>query len=226
MKKTLISLAAVVATAAVLHAGPPAKIIEQPAVQAVGAWYVAANGGMSAYQSNFINKPAGNDWSSKRKIGWNGGLKLGYDFDTNAFVRPVLELDGQFTGFNRNETMPTRGQGGVAKFQTNSFALTLNALAKFDCVAFQPYVGAGAGFHHTWMKERFNDERDSDSSTGFALQAIAGCDYKIAADWALFLEYKWLHFYNNKQLTGHHPEGMTKSQLGQQLINMGVRFQF
>jgi len=223
---------AVFAMAAVAYAGGKTTI-EPTVVKTSDAWYVSANGGWNMFQSNFIKEGA--DWSHKHKTGWNAGMQLGYDFDTTAFVRPVLELDGQFNGFNRNETAPNRfgtREPGFFKFKTNSFALMLNAMAKFDCAVFQPYVGIGAGFHHTWMKETLRDDtgairgQDKDSANGFSWQLIAGTDYKLSSDWALFVDYKWVNLQGNKQLTNHHPQGMTKDRLSQQIVSMGVRFTF
>jgi len=232
MKKLLITMA-VVATAGVLHAGPKSvympPTIDKPMTSA--AWYVGAYGGGSFWQSDFINPRTG--MSMNRKIGWDAGMKVGYDFNTAAPVRLVLELDGMFTGFNRSADMSGGGLRARApvyneqyKWNVRSFSLMANALAKFDCGAFQPYLGAGAGFHTTRITSELDGVRwFKESCNGFAWQVLAGSDYKLDANWALFAEYKWVNYQIPKGYEGRKI-GMVKSNIGQQLVNLGVRYTF
>jgi len=279
MMKKLLTIVAVVATASLLHAGPkPSKAvipIDKPVSEA--AWYVGAYGGMSAYQSEFVNDFGA--FSCKHKIGWNAGVKVGYDFNPSARVRPVLELDAMFGGFNRqmgldvpdnanansnahadasrvlnaalvniperlrtreviefaddfatylNSNSNSNDAGRVTfRYKPRSFALMVNALAKFDCGALQPYAGVGAGFHHTRMTMDISapglSASGKDSGNGFAWALLAGADYKLAANWALFAEYKWLNY----ELPGKWKNTpVFNSRIGQQLVNLGVRYTF
>ena len=227
MMKKIAILAAVVATATVLYAGPkPSKEvhvpIDKPMTQA--AWYVGAYGGGSFWQGDISKEHnLGREitMKEKRKIGWDAGIKVGYDFNTAAPVRLVLEADAMFTGFNRNiEILDGARLAGTVKFNFQSFSLMGNALAKFDCGAFQPYVGAGAGFHTTRMEAKWPDGWvEKENGNGFAWQLLAGSDYKLDANWALFAEYKWVNY----ELPSKWTDMGVKSRIGQHLVNLGVR---
>ena len=233
MKKLLIGMAAVVATALVAHAGNPPAQWNQPATQAVGNWYVGAYGGMNFGQTSLkADSFEGPSISTKKKIGWQAGFKVGYDFDTAAWVRPVLEGEWFVSGYNQNVTFPDGygpGEPETVKFNTLINALMVNALAKFDAGSFQPYLGLGAGFYHMSMdyKEDEGYKGNFVHGAGFAWQALAGCDYKIDANWSIFTEYKWFAMYiadaKNKPATG---ENFVKSVMAQQQVNLGVRYQF
>ena len=227
MKKLLISTVALVATAALVQAGPkfsqPVKQISEPMVQAVGAWYVGGYGGASFWQTDFTKGGNG----ETHKIGWTAGAKVGFDFDPAAPVRLALELDGMFNGFNRNMEGTFRGEltnigsgNSKVRFNMQSFTLALNALAKFDCGVFQPYVGAGAGFYTLHMEAKMGSMKHTERTNGFAWQLLAGSDYKLDANWALFAEYKWLNY----ERAFEKVPGVNRA-IRQQLVNVGVRYQ-
>ena len=228
MMKKLIAIAAVVATATVLYAGPAPRI-DKPACSDIGGnVYVAAYGGMNLWQTG-INGWNGAQYDGKsRKIGWNAGFKVGYDFDPAAWVRPVLELESFYNAFNQDLNRIVRETKIGESFKVNSQAMMFNALGKFDCGNWQPYAGAGIGVYT--LAADINNTQGGHSSykaTGLAWQLMAGTDYKLDANWALFLEYKWLNYvvagYKNKPLEGNE---YTKRMIGQQLVNLGVRYTF
>jgi len=237
MKKLMITMA-VVATATVLHAGAPVRI-DTPMTQAVGNWYVGAYGGMNFMQDGiqgyrYWRENADTSISKSKKIGWDAGLKVGYDFDPAATVRPVLEAEWLVSGFNQD--LKVAGEDWWEKQKTNTLttALMVNALAKFNAGAFQPYFGAGAGFYHmsmdakNWCNNHKTYHKDFGlNAAGFAWQAIAGTDFKLDANWALFVEYKWLamHIPDAKNKPWER-DGYTKSLMAQQQVNLGVRYSF
>ena len=210
MKKIMITLAAL-AVAAVAQAGT-AKFY-QPAASAVGNWYVGGYGGASLFQSNLINPLF--RMSEKHKIGYNAGIKLGYDFAPEAWMRPVLELDMTFNHYNRKAA-------DFINFSIGSGAVMLNALAKFDCGVWQPYAGFGAGVYHARAKMTVGSYSETTWMSNFTYQCIVGTDYKLDANWALFTEYKW----RNSELADGVTKGMLKSRVSQHIVDLGVRYQF
>jgi len=236
MIKKLITLAAVVATAGVVYAGTPAKVFNEPAVQAVGNWYIAGYGGLSLLQNGMGNFSWGETRSDKKKTGWNLGLKAGYDFDPQAWVRPVVELDLMYNSFKHSCSLVDDIWSYKMNKKYKSFALMANVLAKFDLGAWQPYVGAGAGLYITEIAKSETGYESgafdwkgnwSDYYGGFAWQILAGVDYKIDANWAVFAEYKWF----NQEVRGKKEDRdwtsyASRMRLGQQLLNMGVRYSF
>ena len=229
MKKLMITMA-VVATATVLHAGAPVRI-DTPMTQAVGNWYVGAYGGMNVWQSGIDcwHITDADEIPKSRKIGWNAGFKVGYDFDPAAAVRPVLEVEAFYNAFTRGHTFKSKGKVfGTEKFTVNSQAMMANALAKFDAGTFQPYAGAGLGVYTLAADMDLpSGHFDNYKATGLAWQLLAGSDYKLCANWALFAEYKWLNYeiagHKNKPRRGDH---YTQARIGQQLVNLGVRYSF
>ena len=229
MKKLLITIAAVMVAAVVAQAGPRPSF-DKPACSDVGNWYVGAYGGMSAYQRTKDWDGGGSDYSQKRKIGVNGGLKVGYDFAPQNWVRPVLEFDAQYNYFRRGVCWNNTGTV-TDRLDNHSFAFMVNALAKFDCGVWQPYVGAGAGVYHLRVKDTSpvgNFSPIKDSTNGFAWQLLAGTDYKLDANWALFVEYKWLNYEirKYKDFMPGYGGGPLSNRIGQQLASLGVRYTF
>ena len=236
MKKILVSIAAILMAAVVAQAGPVSsmKKIVEPAKDL--NWYGAVYGGVSLYQEGVKNHADvlwGFDLDQKRKTGMNFGLKFGYDFAPQDFVRPVVEFDMQYNRFNRNVDVDLWRPTSV-KAKNDSLSLMANALAKFNCGDWQPYAGIGLGWYYMHTKANmsstwgFLDGRSgSTNKNGFAWQLMAGVDYKIDANWAVFAEYKWLNY----QIVSHKnflfdDMNVLKSRLGQQLLNLGVRYSF
>jgi len=238
VKKILVSIAAVMVAAVTAYAGS-AKSIKPMACDAMGQWYVAAYGGASLAQSgvnssgDFGGFAFGLDQS--KKIGWDAGLKVGYDFAPKCFVRPVVEFDAFYNSVNRNFGVNTAYPGwafrnGSATSKNTAFAFMVNALAKFNYGAWQPYAGAGLGWYHLRTKVDIASQgrfaingSDKVNQNGFAWALMAGTDYKLTCNWALFAEYKWLNYQVKKDKI---VPGVTKGRIGQQLVNLGVRYTF
>ena len=219
MKKILITIAAVMVAVAA-QAGTFTKYIQTPMTSDVGNWYVAAYSGMSVYQTGIRNiDEQGNRLHQSRKIGVNGGLKFGYDFAPEDWVRPVLELDVMYNHYRRNIEEAT--------FISNSFSYMVNALAKFNCGNWQPYGGFGIGMYTMHMRASALGDKACDWKNGFAWALIGGVDYNLDLNWALFAEYKWLNYQVStaKDFLGDDAK-VVKSRIGQQIVNMGVRYQF
>jgi len=199
MKKILISIVAVVVAVVTAQAGPVSNKIVIPAEEAINC-YVAFAGGMNANQTGM---------GSGKKIGWDLNVKLGYNFSQLdcAAVTPAIELEEIYSRFNR--------KGGLKTF---AWSTMLNALAKYDLgCGWQPYAGFGLGWYY--MRAKAGD--DKASKNGFAWQLIGGIDYAIDANWSLFAEYKWLNYQIRK-----HEDFSSKSRIGNNLVNLGVRYNF
>ena len=226
MKKIIVSIAAIV-VAVTVQAGPAAKYIQPPAITDMGNWQVSAYGGGSFQQSG-INKDA---LKRSPRVGVNAGMKLGYDFAPQDWVRPVLEIDVQYNNFNRVNR--DREESVDYKLNFRSLALMLNSLVKFNAGDWQPYFGLGVGWFTMHGKEEM-DAGDGELvslyrgyTNGFAWQLLAGTDYILAANWALFAEYKWLNYQipSSRNFMGEDTNAV-KSRIGQQLLNLGVRYSF
>ena len=214
MKKILISIVAVIAAVATVQAGPAvvnnSKFVA-PMHEAPGGAYVALYGG-----ANFLHTglPTGID----DKVGWNAGIKLGYEFapcSTPGFI-PALELDQMYQSFDLRAKVD---QGGKVKTKTYGYHAMLNALAKYDCGnGVIPYGGFGLGWYYWNLKA---DGGASTSKNGFAWALIAGVDFALDANWAIFVEYKWLNFQIRK-----HKDFDTAARIGQQVVNLGARYRF
>ena len=112
----------------------------------------------------------------------------------------------------------------------------LNAIVKFDLGIVKPYIGAGAGYAHVWIKDvSFNDvtvngfdvgdfddngAADDDSGT-FAYQGIAGIDFEVSDRVDLFVEYKALVYHD----LAIHEVGSLENYLNH-LVGAGIKIKF
>jgi len=234
MKKILVSIAAVVVAAGVAFANA-GKLI--PPMESSGFWYVAGYGGASLYQSG-VKSEVFNAFSldQSKKIGVTAGLKLGYEFAPCDFFAPVLELDVMYYHVHRNVGVNTGTRWVTANAATSNAGVVpmLNALAKFDCAyGLRPYAGFGLGWYYMHSNIDVNSNRafvrDSfcDNMNGFAWSLIGGVDYDLSSNWVLFTEYKWLNFQTrDRRNFVYDGADVLKSRIGQQLLNIGVRYNF
>lgn len=207
IKNIVSSVGIALALATAAQAGTPDKTISQPVTTTdfgTGS-YVGLQGGFNADQEVFNNGVT----STKGNVGGFGGLKAGYVFDTKGLVRPALEFDGFYNGFSQNAFIEGTK---VGKNDYDTGAYLVNALAKFNLGAFQPYVGPGIGGY----TESGNNTPDK---TSWAWQIVAGADYYFTHNMSVFAEYKWLNYMEASSFTGN-------DRLGQQLAGAGVRFHF
>ena len=224
MKKILYSIAATLVVAATAHAGVD-KVVVAPATDS--KFYVGIDGGINAAQNNIWNWDLGQDNNIKvhKKVGWTTGLKLGYLAGSSQdLVRPAVELEGIYTGFDRVvDVLNTPYPNDTAKASFRTFAYMANGIAKFNLGAFQPYVGAGAGFFSSKIKYSWDGSSiGAEKRDGFAWQLLTGVDYTVTPTISLFTEYQWLNCLIRNRMenfTGH-------SLLGQHLVTAGVRFHF
>lgn len=231
MKKLLILLTAGIAATSSVLAGPstPQSKLVTPVEELYGVgWYGAIDGGVNIYQSF-----SGGESASVRghklsldpsgEVGGFGGLKLGYVFGT-GFVRPALEADCFYNGFESNLDLKVDGKhlAGLDS-RLDSGAFLGNVLIRFNLDRFQPYVGAGAG---CWVGKandasvkigsRSYSVNGSDTETGFAWQVVAGADYYFTPKFSSFLEYKFLNY----------EDCVFDGAIRQQLVALGLRLHF
>ena len=193
-------------------------------------WYGGLQLGINAYQDFGGTRRfslGNNDISlePKEKIGFVGGVKVGYVFGTGA-IRPAVEADLYYNGVEADLDARVNGRDTNANADANlhSGAFMGNFLLRFNCLnQFQPYFGAGLGGYYA---ESQNVEvkvgnrtfhGDGGSNSGFAWQLIGGSDYYWTEKVSTFLEYKFLNYED---------AGINSDRISQHLVVLGVRWHF
>jgi opacity protein-like surface antigen len=190
-----------------------------------GGLYIGLYGGVNVGQTADIDDEESDlvgDIESEldSDIGWFGGLKFGYVFPTASVVKPAIELDAFYMGINSELNTETDFGDFDISADFHSAVVMANVKVQFDLGTFQPYIGAGLGYAHTWVDEvEFDgtevEGADSDEGT-FAYQGIAGFDIKLSERLALFTEYKAVVL---------HDLGDVKNYVNH-LVGVGVRIGF
>jgi opacity protein-like surface antigen len=169
-------------------------------------FYFGIDAGINAHQ-NFRNRQftlrgSNIDVDSNDKVGFVGGLKLGYVFGTGN-IRPAIEADLYYNGVRADLDVRVNGRNTDANIDgdLHSGAFIANFLLRFNCKhRFQPYIGAGVGGFYAESRNvevtvggrRF--DLDDSSGGGFAWQLVAGADYYFSEKVSAFLEYKFLNY--------------------------------
>lgn len=233
MKKLLITAASAAIFAGSSFAGeivvaPSKNPVPPEPVYGVG-WYWGLQAGINAYQDFGGTRHRdfrGNDIAlePKEKVGFVGGLKLGYVFGTGS-VRPAIEADVFYNGVKADLDLRVNGNDTDfnAEAKLNSVGFLANFLLRFGTGQFQPYIGAGAGGYYTEVDDvnvsirgrEFHGEGGNNS--GFAWQLLAGADYYFTETTSVFLEYKFLNYED---------AGITEDRISQHLAVLGVRWHF
>jgi opacity protein-like surface antigen len=199
-----------------------------PPVYGAG-FYVGLQAGVNAYQDfggtrRFSIRDSEISVEPREKVGFAGGLKLGYVFGTGT-VRPAIEADLFYNGVNAD--VDARVNGADTDFNAQAHlhtgAFMANFLVRFAFDRFQPYLGGGVGGYYA---ERQSAEvtvagRHFDlgggSNGGFAWQLIGGADYYFTEKLSVFLEYKFLNYED---------AGLNEDRVAQHLIMLGLRAHF
>lgn len=173
--------------------------------------------------------------SPQHNVGFFGGLKLGYVFGTGV-IRPTVELDSFYNGFNTDTDFTLREPDGdvigraSSSNRLNSGVWLGNFILRFapGNQRFQPYVGAGVGGYYAEADgfsftgpngETFNTGGGR-SHTDLAWDVVAGSDYFFTPKVSAFIEYRFLQ-YTSTQLDTNEDRA-----LNQHLVGAGVRFFF
>ena len=248
IKNLLTVAAASAALSGSVMAGPVevSKKVITPIEECFGlGWYGAIFGGVNVYQDtggserihlrrdrfdddgNFVGRRDNTiTLDPDDNIGGFGGLKLGYVFGT-GFIRPAFEADIFYNGIDVGVNVDVNGdERGSISGRIDSGAFMGNALLRFSCDRFQPYLGFGLGY---WIAEANDgtvrigdgDERETRNfSTGskgdLAWQLIGGFDYYFNPKFSGFFEYKFLNYEN----------ALFDNAIRQQLLGVGLRFHF
>jgi opacity protein-like surface antigen len=173
----------------------------------------------------------------KNDVGFFGGIKLGYVFNT-GWLRPTLEGDFFYNGFRggadfilRDRFGDTIGQRDVSTW-INTGAFMGNFILRIapESWRFQPYAGAGVGVYYA--ESAGVEVRDpvtgrvpintggGQSHADLAWQVVAGADYFFNPQWSAFIEYHYLDYTSTQIDTNQSRD------LGQHLVGAGVRFFF
>jgi len=248
--KSLFTVAAAsVALSGSIMAGPVevSKKVITPIEECFGlGWYGAIFGGVNVYQDtggsnrvtlrrdrfdddgNFVGRRDNTiELDPDDNIGGFGGLKLGYVFGT-GHIRPAFEAEGFYNGIDVDVKVRVNDDDrGSISGRIDSGVFMGNALLKFGCDKFQPYLGFGLGY---WIAEA-NDgtvkigdtEREierrnfsTNSKGDLAWQLIGGFDYYFNPKFSGFFEYKFLNYEN----------AIFDNAIRQQLLGVGLRFHF
>jgi len=234
MKLRITTSLLILATTA-LYAGSPSyeKRMHEPATQSLGSPYWAIFGGANVQQSADIgdSRSAVGAFSSDldSETGWFAGLKLGYDFDSEAWAHAAVEVEAFY---NHVDAELRSGSGGIVSAQTagdvHAAVVMANAFVKFKPLwHLRPYVGGGIGAAHLWLREASTEVRvggvpvrqrrrgDAEDWT-FAYQGIAGLDVWVNDRWTIFTEYHALVFHDAIGLDNYLNH----------LVGAGVRLRF
>jgi opacity protein-like surface antigen len=188
-------------------------------------FYVAVFGGINMAQTADVEDvdagPLGSiETDLESEAGWFGGLKFGFVCPVESVVRPVLEIEGFYNGVEANFRNETRFGDFDTSADFHSAVAMANVKVQFDLGRFKPYIGAGAGYAHTWIR---NVEFEGAEVTGaeddegtFAYQGIAGFDIAVSDRLSVFSEYKALVY---------HELGDVKNYVNH-LLGAGVRIGF
>jgi opacity protein-like surface antigen len=204
------------------------QVVEAPPVYGTG-WYFGLQAGINAAQDYGDDREfsiLGNDVriETNDKVGFAGGIKLGYVFGTGT-VRPAIEADLYYNGIevdvdarvNDNDT------DFNADAKLHSGAFMGNFLLRFAFDRFQPYVGGGVGGYYAESQDAEitiagrTRHIDGGSNSGFAWQLVGGADYYFTEKVSAFFEYKFLNYED---------AGFSEDRIGQHLIVLGLRLHF
>src|SRR5215472_15853736 len=172
--------------------------------------------------------------SPQHNVGFFGGIKLGYVFGTGV-IRPTVELDSFYNGFNTDTNFTLREpDGDVIRSGSSSNRLDSgvwlgNFILRFapGNQRFQPYIGAGLGGYYASTEgfsftgphgETFNG--GGRNHADFAWDALGGADYFFTPKVSAFVEYRFLE-YTSTQLSTNQNRA-----LGQHLVGAGIRYFF
>jgi opacity protein-like surface antigen len=177
------------------------------------------------------------DVSPQHNVGFWGGLKFGYVFNpTGWVVRPTVELDSFYNGFNTDTNFTLRDPNGDVLRSSSSSNRLNSGVWLFNFILrlgpptwqFQPYVGAGpgvyyaegAGFSFTGPNGELFNTGGGRNHADFAFDVVAGADYFFTPKLSAFVEYKFLEYTSSQVNTSR------SRTLGQQLVGAGVRYFF
>ncbi len=252
MKRGIFTFVVLAAFAAPVFAGSTVVDTKQvvPPPPSIGTgFYCALDAGINAFQTYRDNRAFGiSDFTGVagdfvnvdrlHKVGFAGGLKLGYVFG-NGVIRPTIEEDVFYNGFQSSQRLQAFNAAGTTiagpantNVNVNSVAFMTNFLIRFapGNQRFQPYIGAGIGGYYGSIGDvniqvgpNFIPINRSRSNGNFAWQAVAGTDYYFTRTLSGFAEYKYLN-YNN--LGGGNNGQFGTTNLGQSLVVFGVRAHF
>jgi len=175
--------------------------------------------------------------SPQHNVGFFGGLKFGYVFNpTGWVVRPTVELDSFYNGFDTNTSFTLRDPNGDVLRSSSSSNRLNSGVWLFNFILrigpptwqFQPYVGAGpgvyyaegAGFSFTGPNGELFNTGGGRNHADFAFDVVAGADYFFTPKLSAFVEYKFLEYTSSQVNTSR------SRTLGQQLVGAGVRYFF
>lgn len=167
-------------------------------------WYMSVHGGIGF---------KGNENGSLSASGSSSSVASRHRFDTGFQLGAALGYSWQFSGtpwalrveaeytYSRNnaDTMSEGGVTGSVNGALQNHSLMGNLYVDYTWRKWVPYVGAGVGVAITNLTTSASGspaEIDG-SDANFAVQAMAGIDYKILPRWKLGVGYKYQAVFSN-----------------------------
>lgn len=159
-----------------------------------GRIYAGAFGG-----ANWMNRARIDGVRLKSKVGFTGGLSLGYAFDNGFRVEGEISyrknsLHAKHSTYNLSSSSEKDKDHG----SLHSWSYMANFLYDFNDVTYYmpnvvPYLGVGFGYtrNHSHVKGHSYHKNSHESSNGFAYQGIAGVGYRLTDSTTLAVEYRY-----------------------------------
>ncbi len=207
-QQIVTSTIALLITATGLHAGTQTydKRIKEPVTEVSGGPYWAIFDGVNAGQFGDLNNASNRLGRFSKdyqfEIGWFGGLKVGYGYPATNSVQVAAEVEALYGRLHAEAQSTSGGFTLRTSDEISAAALLVNGLIKFRLIGpVRPYIGAGAGVAHLWLRNTDSTvsfhgtklgslpRNDSEDWT-FAYQGIAGLDWQVNERWSIFTEYK------------------------------------
>lgn len=213
-----------------------------------GSTYIGIFGGGNVFQHAFNDDVTSGglngSFDHESSAGGVGGMEIGYQWPTRYIgtygdngqwgLIPAIEAEAFYTGFGLDDGRRFGGANNIADYEMDTFVFTVNGMLKFDLGTFRPFLSAGVGGAYVNANldmRRGGTQVVNDDAEDFVLafQAGAGVDVKLAKEWYLNFEYKYLHF-NDLNFSHSSTLGQNVNSdfggIGQHLVTAGIRYHF
>lgn len=170
-----------------------------------GGFYVGAFG-----SANFLHISKVDDMKLKNRVGFAGGLSLGYKFRNSFRLEGEVAYRHNSIKGHGHEYYLVDSNGGELSYRSvkfggssHSLSYMANLLYDFDCVSryipkVVPYLGFGIGYSHNFAHLKTPQHlQHKHWDGGFAYQGIAGVGYSLTDTTTLAVEYRYFHGSKN-----------------------------
>jgi opacity protein-like surface antigen len=131
--------------------------------------------------------------------GFQAGVALGYSWQFTG-TPWALRLEGEYAfSHNGADTLSLGGVTGSVNGSLRNHSIVGNLYVDYHWGKWVPYLGAGVGVAITHLNSGVPGAplQIDGTDTNFAVQAMAGIDYKILPRWKLGVGYKYQAVFSN-----------------------------